>query len=116
MSVPIYECNTCIVACIYLCITGLGRNHSVPILRSHDLYTQNNHTMSHGVDDPALGTLFVSWTSVQVVTTHIHTPSRCIHRCALSRTIHSHVRHLTYSCSIALSVQDAYDHMLVETV
>ena len=57
-------------------ITGLGRNHSVPILRNHDLYTQNNHTMTHGVQDPTLGTLFVSWTSVQ----------------------------------------DAYDHMLMETI
>ena len=28
------------------CVTGLGRNHSVPILRSHDLYVQSNLTMN----------------------------------------------------------------------
>ena len=31
-------------ACIVL--TGLGRNHSVPIMRNHDLYVQSNVTMN----------------------------------------------------------------------
>ena len=29
-----------------LFVTGLGRNHSVPIMRNHDLYVQSNLTMN----------------------------------------------------------------------